>query len=112
MVCAMPLAVSSAFGPTKELLTKAYEMANSDVADPDPDLDLRAGEKPKWSTHALRRLANTNAQRYKEETGATSDEIDIFFGWQERVLLKAMQMHYAQMTIKERMGKAKVTCMI
>ena len=111
-VTAMPLATSSAFGPTKELLTRAHEKATADPADPDPDLDLRPGDLPKWTTHSLRRMANTSAQRFKEITEVTSDEIDIFFGWQERVLLKAMQVHYAQMTIRERMNKAKITCMI
>eukprot|EP00966_Prymnesium_polylepis_P190029 4403701-Prymnesium_polylepis.1 len=60
----MPLAVSSAFGPTKELLQKAYVKANSDPRNQDPDLDLRAGEEPKWSTHSLRQLADTTARRY------------------------------------------------
>ena len=38
-----------------------------------------------------------------EYTGATEDQIDIFFGWHEKVLLKAMQVHYASLSIRERM---------
>ena len=45
-------------------------------------------------------------------TGVTVDEIDIHFGWNERVLLKAMQIHYASMSIRERMKHAKITGML
>ena len=47
-----------------------------------------------------------------EVTGVTVDEIDIHFGWNERVLLKAMQIHYASMSIRERMKHAKITGML
>ena len=47
-----------------------------------------------------------------EITGVTVDEIDIHFGWNERVLLKAMQIHYASMSIRERMKHAKITGML
>ena len=96
----MPLATSSAFAPTKEILVEAHRLANMDPHDPDPDLDLCApGKSRKWTTHSLRRLADTVARRYREVTGTTADEIDIYFGWHERVLLRAMQMHYAAMSI-------------
>jgi hypothetical protein len=111
-VTSMPLAVSSAFGPTKELLQKAYVKANLDPRNPDPDLDLRAGEEPKWSTHSLRRLADTTARRYRSETGTTADMIDLYFGWQERILKKAMQVHYASLSIIERMRQAWITGMM
>ena len=74
-----------------------------------PDLDLREGEEPKWTTHSLRRLAGTTARRHREATGTTEAEIDIFFGWHEKVLLRAMQVHYALMSIRERMAKACIT---
>ena len=64
----MPLSVSTAFAPTKELLEKAHMRANADRADPDPDLDLRSGEEPRWSTHSLRRLADTTARRTGDVT--------------------------------------------
>ena len=60
----------------------------------------------------MRRLANTTARRHRKQTGATSDEIDLYFGWQERILKKAMQVHYAAMSILERMGLAKITGMM
>ena len=86
-----------------------WEFATSDPQDPDPDLELGMGEIPKWTTHSLRRLADTTARRYREQSGVTADEIDIYFGWNERVLLKAMQYHYATMSIRERMEHARIT---
>ena len=44
-----------------------------------------------------------------EDSGTTVDQIDIYFGWHERVLLKAMQVHYSQLSIRERMLLAKIT---
>ncbi len=70
------------------------------------------GKTPKWSSHSLRRLADTVARRFREVTGVTEGEIDIYFGWMERVLKKAMQMHYASLSIKERMDHAKITGMM
>jgi len=109
----MPLSTSTTFTLTKEILTTAYLLANGDPANPDPDLevDFAAGEKPKWTTHSLRRMADTVARRFKERTGVSEADIDLYFGWNERVLLKAMQVHYAAMSVKERMKKAMVTCM-
>ena len=105
----MPLAVGSVGGVVKEILESAYEVAMSDPDSPDPDIEIRAGKKPKFSTHSLRRLANTTARRYREESKTSADEIDLYFGWNERVLLKAMQVHYAKMSIRERMATAKIT---
>ena len=108
----MPLSTASTFAPTKKLLEEAAAGANAAVGDPDPDLDVRDGREAKWSTHSLRRLADTTARRYREVTGSSEAEIDIFFGWNERVLLKAMQMHYASMSTRELMALVKVTGMM
>ena len=105
----MPLTTSSGGVVIKELLIKAWAKANSDTYDPDPDLDLPAGKLPKWSSHSLRRLADTTARRHMAESGATEAEIDIYFGWHEKILLRAMQVHYSQMSIRERMLLAKIT---
>ena len=104
----MPLSTSTASTPTKELLTRAWVKLMGE----DPDLDLPPGQEPKWSTHSLRRLADTTARRYMEETGVTEDQIDIYFGWHEKVLLKAMQVHYASLSIRERMRLARITGML
>jgi hypothetical protein len=49
------------------------------------------------------------ARRYRHVSGATEAQIDIYFGWNERVLLKAMQVHYASLSIRERMQLACIT---
>ena len=108
-VSAMPLSTSTTFAVTKELLTDAHRRANADPDDPDPDLNLREGEEPRWTTHSLRRLADTVARRDREATGTSEDEIDIFFGWQERILRKAMQVHYAGLNIRARLGLVRIT---
>ena len=104
----MPLSTSTASTPTKELLTRAWK----ELLGNDPDLDLAPGQEPKWSTHSLRRLADTTARRYMDVMGVTEDQIDIYFGWHEKVLLKAMQVHYASLSIRERMRLAKITGML
>ena len=113
-----PLALSSSDALVKELLTEAYERLNpvalesGERLSSDPDLDLEPGRKPKWASHSLRRLADTTAMRYKEASNTTEAEIDIYFGWHERVLLKAMQRHYASLSIRMRMAMAKITGMM
>ena len=104
----MPLSTSTASTPTKGLLMRAW----TKLLGEDPDLDFPPGQEPKWSTHSLRRLADTTARRYMEETGVTEDQIDIYFGWHEKVLLKAMQVHYASLSIRERMRLARITGML
>ena len=49
---------------------------------------------------------------YREKTGTSEAEIDIYFGWHEKILLKEMQNHYSAFDIRERMQKAKITKMI
>ena len=107
-VTVMPFATSSAFGPTKEILVKSAMVCNSGGIQ-DPDLDVEHGSSALWTSHSLRRLANTVAQRDAEKTGTSPGEIDIYLGWHEKILLKDMQVHYAAMSIRQRMDKAKIT---
>ena len=98
----------------KSLLTAAYEALNPEViggqrVPRDPELDLAQGTEAKWVSHSLRRLGDTTAVKYKDVSGATESQIDIFFGWHERVLLKAMQRHYASLSVRQRMALAKIT---
>ena len=75
----------------------------------DPHLEVEPGQEPKFSSHSLRRLADTVARRDMSITGTSEAEIDIYFGWQEKILLKAMQRHYEAMSVFSRMLKAKIT---
>ena len=109
----MPLTISTAMGETKPLLQKAYEALNANGRQ-DRELDVESGRTPKWTTHSLRRLANTIARRDRDKFmaavgGVTEKEIDLFFGWHEKILLKEMQLHYEAMNIRERMKKARIT---
>ena len=47
-----------------------------------------------------------------EVTGVTEDQIDIYFGWHEKILLKEMQRHYEQMSTRTRMSKSKITSLL
>ena len=53
--------------------------------------------------------SDTVARRDMEATEASAADIDLFYGWHERVLTKEMQVHYSSMSIKERMKKARIT---
>lgn len=57
-------------------------------------------------------MADTKGRRHRVETNTTEAEIDLFFGWHEKILLKEMQRHYEAMSIRERMAKAKITRMV
>ena len=56
------------------------------------EADTQYGRKPKWTSHSLRRGADTAARVHREETGATEAQIDIFFGWHEKILLSFLLM--------------------
>ena len=105
----MPLSTDTTFEPTKEMLTQAWKLANADPLNPDPHLDVPHGEDPKWTPHSLRRGADTTARRWMEKSGTTEAEIDLYFGWHEKILRKAMQVHYASLSIRERMTQSKIT---
>ena len=66
----------------------------------------------KWTTHSLRRLADSVARKYRATMEVSEAQIDIYFGWQERVLLKAMQVHYETLSVLARMALAKITGML
>ena len=92
----------------KELLT----LAAFNLKGKDEELDVEAGREAKWSSHSLRRLADTTARRFRVDMDVTEAEIDLYFGWHEKVLLKEMQRHYAAMIIRERMKQARITGMM
>ena len=108
----MPFATSSTHGVTKELMGDAFIRANA--TSPDPDFDLQGLLKPDFSNHSWRRLADSQARRDMNvtENGRTSvskEEIDLFFGWHEMELSQDMQLHYATLSLAERIHKARIT---
>ena len=104
---AFPLSIGTAFAPTKELLELSCQQANH--GGPDPDLDGGHGRRLLWTTHSLRRLADSVARRDREKANVTEAEIDLYFGWHEAILLKEMQRHYEAMSIRSRMKNARIT---
>ena len=108
-VTSMPLTIGAASDPLKGLLELAEAEANSDKANPDPDLDVESGRLARWASHSLRRLANTTARRYAAITGTSEDEIDAYMGWHEKDMHENMQRHYEAMDIRARMKQAKIT---
>ena len=71
-----------------------------------------SGSRGKTSAGSARRLADTTARRFRADMDVTEAEIDLYFGWHEKVLLKEMQRHYAAMIIRERMKQARITGMM
>jgi hypothetical protein len=106
-ITCLPLSISSTFAPTKELLERACTQVNHHAAD--PDLDVGHGQRMLWTTHSLRRLADTIARRDREAMAVSEAEIDLFLGWHESILLKEMQRHYEAMSIRSRMKGARIT---
>ena len=106
----MPFQPGGASCPVKEILTEAAKRVAAEGID--HDLEVAPDREPKWSSHSLRRLADTVARRHREAMGVSEAEIDIYFGWHERVLLKEMQVHYEAMSPRERMLHAKITGMM
>ena len=39
----------------------------------------------------------------------TDEEIDLYFGWHEAILLREMRRHYAATLMRERMKQASIT---
>ena len=61
---------------------------------PDDELDLQGFDKPLWGNHSLRRFADTVARQTMALTGASEQDIDLYFGWLERFYQQKMQIHY------------------
>ena len=88
----MPIQPSSTYDVLHDAFDEAFAEANA--ASPDPELDLGGLASPLWGHHSARRAANTLARQHREETGATEQDIDLVFGWQEAFYSKKMQIHY------------------
>ena len=49
------------------------------------------------------------ARRDQELTEVSDEEIDLYFGWHEAILLKEMRRHYSAQQMRERMKQARIT---
>ena len=88
----MPWVPNSSYGQIDDLLDEAHRLANLET--PDPELDLQGLPKPLWAHHSNRRLSDTVARQTMAETGASEQDIDLVFGWQEAMHSARMQLHY------------------
>ena len=68
----------------------------------DPELDLQGLAKPLWGHHSFRGFADTVARQTMSETGATEQDIDLTFGWQEAMYSAKMQVHYESKFVREK----------
>jgi len=89
----MPIDPGSTYELLHKIYDEAYEMANP-IGDPDPGLDLQGMDSPLWGHHSNRRMADTVARQTMAKSGATEYDIDLVFGWQERMYSQKMQLHY------------------
>lgn len=87
----MPLSLSSTYAPLHRYFDEVYKRANTSY-DPDPELDLQGREHPKFGNHSDRRCADTVARQTRAETCATIEDIDIVFGWKEKIYSKDMHV--------------------
>ena len=93
----MPITPQS-LGDMSTMLHKAHELTAGD----DPDFDLEGRDEPSFGHHPNRRYSNTVARRDMLKTGATEQEIDLNYGWNEHMHNQTMQIHYEQRFTRER----------
>ena len=88
----MPLDAGSTYQVLGQVMERAFEESNRNG--PDPELDLQGFSEPLWGHHSFRRFADTVARQTMAVTGATEQDIDLYFGWMERFYNQKMQVHY------------------
>ena len=71
--------------------------------------NFACGAQTQFSPRAVFLVHIFGARLYREFTKTTEAQIDLYFGWQERVLKKMVQVHYESLSIRARMGLAKIT---
>lgn len=89
----MAIDPTSTYPLLHKIFDAAYVQANP-TGDPDPWLDLQGLDEPLWGHHSLRRMADTVARATMARSGSTEQDIDLVFGWQEKMYSKKMQLHY------------------
>jgi hypothetical protein len=89
----MPVDPSTTYASLHKIMDTAYELANPE-GDPDPWLDLQGLDAPLWGHHSWRRLADTVARATMAKSGVSEQDIDLVFGWLEKMYSQRMQYHY------------------
>ena len=59
-------------------------------------------DAPLWGNHSFRRFADTIARQTMAVTGASEQDIDLYFGWMERFYQQKMQVHYESRFTRKR----------
>ena len=103
----MPLDPGSTYQTLHDAMDVAHKLANKDSIDPGLDVQGLTDGKPRWGHHSFRRLSDTVSRATREVTGATEQDIDLLFGWQEAFYSSKMQLHYENEFKRER--RTKVT---
>ena len=107
----MPLTYDVAQSSMKLIFEHAYMVANP-ASDPDPEFDLQGHDKARWGQHSWRRMGEKTA-RDDEATwsalGLTSDDVDLYSGWEQRKLSQVMQIHYAGQDRTHRVRRRAIT---
>ena len=103
-------ASDSTYAQLTPIMTYAYEQANADPADTDPERDLQGRLSPKFGNHSWRRFGDKVARDTMDVTGTDSVDIDLYFGWHEKMHSKDMQLHYAGRP--DRVKRSRVSMMI
>ena len=85
-------------------LKMAYESVVASGA-VDPDLDLGGLEQPHFGTHSYRRQADRVAQATRDKSGASTQDIDFFFGWNLAKMAEDMQLWYSGLDRFQRLQK-------
>ena len=113
-----PLDPGSTYGKMTGCLELAHQRVcaeNEDGINPGLDRGGRAPDAPlQFSNHSNRRGADTCARRDMGEgegkSGATEEDLNLYFGWKESDYHSDMQFHYQACFIRER--RAAVTSML
>jgi hypothetical protein len=79
--------------PVRDILAEAFERVQARGAD--PEFDSEGRDSPQWGNHSIRRAADSAARQSMAETGASEEDIDRVFGWNEAVHASKMQHYYA-----------------
>ena len=96
----MPLNPASTYTWLHGVMEAAFAASQAMV--PDPELDLMGLSEPLWGHHSFRRFADTVARQTRHLTGASEQDIDMYFGWMEAFYSAKMQLHYESTFVRER----------